>query len=252
MYTQSCELSVACFCSQSHLANATRCLSRVASQSISAAAATLHFVRALCLDYKVMPDFLGYLYHLGPFTQQSLAYNSFRNGNLYQSPFRMYNQRPQDGQDDKSAFEVCYLLKFVESTPKSINDFVISHVAVYHSIWALTRSLCIIIEDSSHALKTSRVVEADHELEVGDPTSYTKHAIMRFCLPCVTKWSLTLDHLENFSHDSVSSELAWTCGIAKSVIATPQGRTRKHITHSSKPKNYRFTTGLSQPQHHSQ
>jgi hypothetical protein len=200
-----------------------------------------------------MPDFLvllGYLYHLGPFSQQSLAYNSFRNGNLYQSSFLTYDQRPQD---DKSAFEVYYLLKFVESTSISIKDFEISHVAVYHSIGArLKRSLCIIIEDGSHALDASKMVGASRESESGDPTLYTEHAIVRFCLRCVATCSLTLDHLEYFYHDSVSSELAWTCGIAKFVTATARGRTKKQITQYLKPNIYSWNTGLSRPQHHSQ
>ena len=142
--------------------------------------ATIHIVAEsivakLCEGFRIMPDFCSYLCRLGPFTQDNLEYNSFRNRKInfssapaYGRSWSDWEQSPDQEHADPSSLqqtmgnhtlEVCYLLKLPRLTTDAGTEiagaFGIAHMAEYCHL-GLKSSLCVIMEDSTHALDTRK------------------------------------------------------------------------------------------------
>jgi hypothetical protein len=114
-----------------------------------------------CKEFGIIPDFLSYLYRLGPFTQDNLAYNSFRNKRI---DFSLSSAYVDSWQSKSHALRVCYLLKFpgiIKSTYEVgaliFSVFRIVHMAVYYYIRRKS-SAYVIMEDSIYAFNARRIL----------------------------------------------------------------------------------------------
>lgn len=169
-----------------------------------------------------MPDFCGYLYRLGPFTQDNLAYNSFRNGRIdfssglaytrswsswEQSSYQEYAS-PSSLQQPRAnrTLEVCYLLKLprltIDAGAQISSAFGIAHMAVYCFL-GLNSSLCAVIEDSTHALDTRRTLGQQDERCLLFELELQEHLALRFFIGSLRWWGISLDHLERLVYSKV-------------------------------------------------
>ena len=179
-----------------------------------------------------MPDFCSYLYRLGPFTQDNLAYNGFRNGRIdfssgpaYGRSWRDWNQT--SNQEDtgptslkppreKRILEVCYILKLPRLTTDAgaqiTSAFGIAHMAVYCYL-GLNSSLCAVMEDSTHALETHRTPRQLDERHVFSGPELQEHTALSFFIVSLRWWGLALDHLEKLVCSKVRRPLRLSVGL---------------------------------------
>lgn len=182
--------------------------------------ATIHtvaksIVARLCKDFCIMADFCRYLYRLGPFTQDNLAYDSFRNGRIDFSSGPAYGKSCSDWNQssnrkdagpsslklsrEKRTLEVYYILKFprltIDAGAQISSAFGIAHMAVYRYL-GLKPSLCAVMEDSTHALETHRTLRQLHERRILFGPEMQEHTALSFFIVSLRWWGLALDHLE--------------------------------------------------------
>lgn len=166
-----------------------------------------------------MPDFLSYLYRLGPFTQDNLAYNSFRNGRISFSCSSAYagNER----RSDSPAFEVCYLLKLPRLTVDTgilISEaFAIAHMAVYCYI-ERESSTCVVMEDSTHAVDARSTLQSSDRTNPKAWPAWHEHLALYFFILSLRWWNSSLDQLEKLVYNKVRRRLYLSHNLVKGVL----------------------------------
>lgn len=198
--------------------------------------ATIHIVSKsivaeLCKEFRIMPDFCSYLYRLGTFTQDNLAYNSFRNRRIdfssapaYGRSWSDWEQSPDQEHADPSSLqqtmanrtlEVCYLLKLprltIDAGAKTAGAFEIAHMAVYCYL-GLKSSLCVIMEDSTHGLDTREPLQQQDERRLLFGPDLQEHLALRFFIVSLRWWGISLNHLEKLVYSKVRRLLCHLMG----------------------------------------